>query len=43
MAKNLIFQKIAYKKKLSIFPEKAPGEFLALIVMNIPAEKLRNR
>ena len=35
------FSKIAYKKKLRFFSEKPPRTFLALIVMNIHAKKLR--
>ena len=39
---KLIFYKIAYKKKLGIFSEKPPRTFLALIVVNICVQKLRN-
>ena len=36
------FSKIAYKKKLRFFSEKPSGPFLALIVVNIHVQKLRN-
>ena len=36
------FSKIAYKKKLKIFSEKPSGPILALIVVNVHVQKLRN-
>ena len=36
------FSKIAYKKKLRFFSEKPSGQILALIVVNVHVQKLRN-